>query len=291
MRDYKSTAGGNTTVILEKSDDPPPPAYSPAAFHLEAAAIATTAPACTEPTTIMFPRRLVYVPSWLSSTSFIGRTKDGPLFAVETPSKLVNCFGLGRTVLHAGPDKKSSPAVASVGVQRGSKFRRSLIRVGPGSRSPGAGSGSADEAGTVEVTMSGDWCRTHSFSLLVAGGRLERFEWRHSHGDEVRELSGGFNVGWKLVRLDSAPVAPYQDRAGKSYTSDGKEVVAVGAQPRLFRRSPEFAFVGTGARGELGETFEIVAVMGFLRLYELSVQQSAINASAASSSSVAVAVS
>ncbi|OAQ83223.1 hypothetical protein VFPFJ_09026 [Purpureocillium lilacinum] len=66
-------------------------------------------------------------------------------------------------------------------------------------------------------------------SLRLDGDRTEQFEWRHGHGDEVRELSGS-------------------------------------AQPKLSRGSPEFAFVGTGAGGELGEMFDLVVVMGFLRL-------------------------
>ena len=48
---------------------------------------------------------------------------------------------------------------------------------------------------------------------------------------------------------------------------------------------------GSGARGEMGQEFEVVALMGFLRLYDLYVQQqmAASNAAAASSSSAAAA--
>lgn len=67
--------------------------------------------------------------------------------------------------------------------------------------------------------------RTYGFSLRLDGDRTEQFEWRHGHGDEVRELSGS-------------------------------------AQPKLSRSSPVFAFVGTGAGSELGETFDLVVVMG-----------------------------
>lgn len=227
--------------------------------------------------TIKFPRKFIYHVKFISTTSYIGPSKEQPLFAVQTPSKLVNCFGLGQITLRNGTDKLSPP-IASVGAEKGSLFRRSLIRVAPRAGAPG-----------LEITMSGDWSRTHEFTLPLGGDAVERFEWRHSRGDEVRELSGGFNYGWKLVRLDGPVVVPGQSAWDKSYTSDGKEVVAVGAHPRFLNKSPEFAFLGAGAEGELGETFQIVAVMGFLRLYELSVQQSTINSTAAASStSVAI---
>lgn len=220
-------------------------------------------------TTIRFPPKFICHIKLFSTVSYIGASKETPRFAVQAPSRLVNCFGLGHITLRDGLDK-NSPPIATVGVEPGSFFRRSLIRVG-----------------NLEISMSGDWGRTHEFTLPLGNGVVERFEWRHSRGDEVRELSGGFNYGWKLVRLDGPVVVPGQQDWFKSYTSDGKEVVAVGAHPRFLNKSPEFGFVGTGARGELGETFEIVAVMGFLRLYELSVQQSTANSTAAASAGIA----
>ncbi|KAJ4252865.1 hypothetical protein NW762_010771 [Fusarium torreyae] len=230
--------------------------------------------------TIKFPPKLIFNVRWLSTTSFLGPTKDEPLFAVRTPNKLTHCMGRGQILLRDGLDKLS-PAIASVGPEKGSFLTRSLIRVAP--------KPCATNQEHVEISMSGDWTRRHEFSLRLDSGKTERFEWRNSRGDEVRNLSGGYSFGWKLVRLDSTPVIPGSPGTSWGYTSDGKEVVAVGAHPRFFHKSPEFTFLGAGACGDLGETFEIVAVMGFLRLYELAVQYSSINTSVvASSTSVLV---
>ncbi|KEY72678.1 hypothetical protein S7711_10224 [Stachybotrys chartarum IBT 7711] len=229
-------------------------------------------------TTYKIPPKLIYDAAWVSTTSYLGTSKDQRLFAVETPSRLINCFGLGKIILRDGTDKLSTP-LASVATEKGSKLRRSLIRVAP---KPGAAN-----QGYLEVSMSGDWSSKHEFEMPIGDGTLERFEWRSSRGEQVREVSGGFNFGWKLVRLDGPPAQP---GSGKNYTSEGQEVVAVGAHPRLFHKRPQFSLLGSGARGELGETFEIVALMGFLRLYELSMQQSAINGNAAAAASTSAAV-
>lgn len=213
-----------------------------------------------------FPSKMVYNTSWVSTTSYLGPSKDQPLFSVQTPSRLINCLGLGKIILRNGTDKHA-PQLASVGAEKGSFLRRSLISVALNPHAP--------KQGSLDITMSGDWSRTHEFSMPLKGGITERFEWRHSRGDEVHELSGGYNYGWKLIRLDGTR------SYGHGYTSDGMEVVAVGAHPRIFHKSPAFAFLGSADRGELGESFEIVAIMGFLRLYELSVQQQSVNSSAA----------
>lgn len=267
---------------------PAPPAYN---YHADyntrsnydySATIPRTSPSPGR--TLLFPPRLVYNTSWVSSTSHLGPSKEEPLFAVQHPSKLVGCFSRGEMTLRDGGDKHA-PAIASVGPEKGSKMRRSMISIKP---RPGD-----DRKGNLDVSMSGSCRTTQRFTLPAdpsVGRGAETFEWRTSHGDEVKDLSGGFNWGWKLVRLDGPPVVPGQHRDTRGYTSDGKEVVAVGAHPRMFHKNPEFSFLGAGARGELGEVFEIAAVMGFLRIYDLAQQQAA-GAAASSSASSSVAIS
>lgn len=241
-------------------------------------------PSSSPGTTIRFPTQMVFDSSWVSSTSYLGPTKDEHMFAVQGPSKLLSCcFSRGGVKLLDGTDKLSTP-IASVGPEKGSKLRRTMIRVAPKQ-------GAADQ-NHLEIVMSGDWRSTHPFTLPLGEGRpTEQFEWRSSRGKEVKGLAGSFNFGWKLVRLDGPVVVPGQVDGTKGYTSDGKEVVAVGGQQRLSRKHPDFMFMGAGARGELGETFEIVAVMGFLRLRELAAQQQAAASGSSSSASTSVAIS
>lgn len=233
---------------------------------------------------ILFPEKLVYDTAWVSSTSYLGPSKEEPLYAVVTPNRMFGCFNRGGITLNSTTDKESAP-IASVKLEKGSKYRRSLITVAP---RPGA----ADEKQEMVIRMHGCSSSRQEFEVpLGAGLPTERFEWRSSRGDEVKELSGGFNFGWKLVRLDGPPIVPGTvDTSNGGYSSDGKEIVAVGIQARLLKRNPEFQFLGTGATGQLGETFEIVAIMGFLRLCELASQEAAAGAAGASSSSSAAAV-
>lgn len=251
-----------------------PPPYAPSSPNAQFYSPAPSMSSRTSTgTTIKFPRKFLYHYRWFSSTSYLGPSKEEPLFVVKTPNKMI-CIRRKEIIIQDGIDKLNPP-LASVGPEKGSKGTRSMIRVAP---KPGA-----PKDDCLEISMSGDYSLTHKFTLPLENGRVERFEWRNTKGDEVRELSGGFNLGWKLVRMDGPVIVPDETNRGKGYTSDGKEVVAVGAHPRWFKSSPQFEFLGCGARGELGETFEVVAVTSFVRLYELHVQQQTMNSAAASS--------
>jgi hypothetical protein len=246
---------------------PPPPAYDQVYANYGHASPSSPSSSASSSSsrggagrTIRFPERLVYNPAMVSTNSTLGPSKDEPRYLVQTRSKMINCFGLGDLVLRDGTDKLAPP-IASVGNEKGSKKRRSLIRL--------AARDNANET-ALEVSMDGDYRSTKSFMMPLANGYPAKFEWRQSRSEEVTRLNGSrmpCNGGWKLVRVAAKPSQP-----GDPVSSEGDEVVAIGAKPRTFHRSPEFAFVGAGARGELGENFEIVAVMSFLRLYELYMQ-------------------
>lgn len=221
---------------------------------------------------IMFPRELVFHSRYTSTMSYVGASKDEPLYGVRAPC-LWSCFTNPDHQLLDGLSKDSR-VIATVGSKKGSWGTKTLIRVAPDRA--GVAVKGKDYSAFTEITMPRDNGSTHAVSVPLANGRFETFEWRNTRGDEVRALSGGYTQGWKLLRMDGPPVVPGSTPGGTAgYSSDGKEVVAVAAQPRLFQRDPRFAFLGRGATGEFGPTFEIVAVMGFLRLYELSVQQAA----------------
>jgi hypothetical protein len=121
---------------------------------------------------------------------------------------------------------------------------------------------------------------SYTFSMRVPGpfGEkpvVEQFEWRQSHGSEVRSLDK-YGWGYKLVRLHSSgatSTAPPTDDLTKSegkkavrhegLTSDGKEVVAVWADNSQLSKNKmgKFQFLGSGATGELGEDWATFAVM------------------------------
>lgn len=105
----------------------------------------------------------------------------------------------------------------------------------------------------------------------VSKPNLEKFEWRVSHGKEVEDLNQR-SWGFKLVRLESSPPPNGSSSSSSSseygYTSDGKEVVAVWAANSQFSKNKlgKFQFMGSGAKGLLGEAWAIMAVATMLTM-------------------------
>lgn len=205
-------------------------------------------------------------------------TKENPLFTLTAPK----LFGRAETTLHSTADKESPP-LAVFGSLKGSKYLKSVIRV------PARAGG--DRIEDIEVTLDGDYETTHRFHLEVGRDRrTEFFEWRNSSGQEVRDIGQSrTSKGYKLIRLASRD----HDRGGdrkerdRGFTSDGEEIVAVGAHTSSWTSGPNFAFVGTGLTGAFGETWEIVVVASWLRLVEIRKQQQAANGTAANAASAA----
>ncbi|KAI6780090.1 uncharacterized protein J7T54_004222 [Emericellopsis cladophorae] len=249
------------------SDGQGPPPYSPASSaDLSAPSSLSSAPG----TTLKLPQSFWLDYRWHSSTSFIGAEKGERDFAVTVPSRM-NCFAHRAITLRDG-SAKDSPALVSVKGQKGSLGRRSVISL------PSMGE---EDPGQDIVGAFGPGGSSKGFDVTLENGTVEHFEWRRSMGDEVKNLASGCQ-GWKLVRMDS----PYTLAGGKEdfppgYTSDGREVVAAAAYPKMFRNSPRFEFLGSGARGEMGVRFELVAAISFVRMYEIAMEQ----ASAGSASS------
>ncbi|KAH8648576.1 hypothetical protein BX600DRAFT_442862 [Xylariales sp. PMI_506] len=193
----------------------------------------------------------LYHPSTFSKTYLLGEHQSQPLYAVALHT---GWSGKPDVVLHAGPDEKRFPPIASVDANTMS--RSSTVTLPP---VPGSGL----DCATERAEFSGFGHGKESFSIEVdaSGGRREAFEWRHSHGGEVDGL-GGRGRGWKLVRLAASG-------SGASRSSDGKEVVAVWANASMSAtKILNFEFLGSGATGVLGERWAIMAVITALRIWD-----------------------
>ncbi|QPG99914.1 hypothetical protein C2857_002919 [Epichloe festucae Fl1] len=96
----------------------------------------------------------------------------------------------------------------------------------------------------------------YSFAVAVGEtGYPEKFEWRSSKTDELKELDQ-MSRGWKLVRLNN-----------------GEEIVAVWTYATWsMTKVAAFRFTGIGAFGELGAVFTTMAVMSFIRHYQRELQ-------------------
>lgn len=169
----------------------------------------------------------------------------------------------------------------------------------------GLGFGSGSGSSSSKNVMHRFSIEVGDLAAAVAGGvpaRREDFEWRSTHGSEVQELTSWWSTGWKLVRLASrveganggsgdgtSVVSGSGDAESSSsssatqkqkqkqqrpagVTSDGKEIVAVWALNTAslsMTKAFKFQFMGSGALGQLGERWEVMAVVTALRLWYL----------------------
>lgn len=133
--------------------------------------------------------------------------------------------------------------------------------------------------------------QTYWFALQVGEGSnrtVEKFEWWQSHGSEVKSL-GRSSQGWKLVRLGTYDAEKVIENEGEGrsssdreegFSSDGKEVVAVWANQKLMTRHMltlgEFEFRGSGASGELGQAWALMALMSMMCAWQKEYQQATV---------------
>ncbi|KAL0934672.1 uncharacterized protein CTRU02_211471 [Colletotrichum truncatum] len=98
--------------------------------------------------------------------------------------------------------------------------------------------------------------------IVEINGHLEKFQWRHSSGKEVQDISK-YSSGWKLVRMEESNVIEGGGNASrqKGLASDGKEVVAVIAHTLSAKKEFTFAFMGSGLTGAMGELWETTALL------------------------------
>ncbi|KAJ5179980.1 hypothetical protein N7492_003190 [Penicillium capsulatum] len=222
--------------------------------------------------TIKFPPTLNGYFQWkLTTTIHLGPTAEEKLFAVSTHSTFFNKPSIE---LHDGPTTKD-PVMASV---RGDKWGRNrpftiTLPVRPG--------GSHQEDIMITMTPSSSTMHpTFSFDLTVGGkGRVpERFEWRKSQGNEIKELATGTSYGWKLLRQSgpSRGVGGSRRERDQGMSSDGLEILALIAHNASWSMTKGFriALMGTGLTGTLGETWEIVVMVSALQLWYLDYQGS-----------------
>ncbi|KAJ5657399.1 uncharacterized protein N7484_001048 [Penicillium longicatenatum] len=114
-----------------------------------------------------------------------------------------------------------------------------------------------------------------------------RFEWRSSHGKEIKDLATGLSHGWKLVWVSGPGASAGGSRKDRvaGLTSDGLEVVAIIAHNASFSMTKgfRFAFMGAGLTGILGKAWEIATLSSALMLWYSDVQKTAAASAVAAS--------
>lgn len=247
----------NTADTSTPDDDAPPPGYTPGPSPYEKVPVGWN----------------LYYKTWSLRTFLLGPHADQPRFALSLHSAILSSRPF--LILFDGPDTKSSPQLATAhreGMIRG--HSRITVPSRPGSASP-----------TVTEKMTAKTTRFR-FSFNVGRGkdtRREDFEWRYSHGKEVKVLDR-WSLGWKLVHLGPSDGASLSQTstAGSGSTSrsqrphgeasDGNPIVAVFADNSKLSKNKlaKFHFVGAGATDEFGEDWALYVTMSALRIWELT---------------------
>jgi hypothetical protein len=194
-----------------------------------------------------------------SSTFFlIDESKEGQgmrLYAFSMNRKRIR----HSLTLYAGTDVDSSSPLALAG---GTVTQSSSFIALPGSDSIDT-SGSENRIETLQYNGSlRNLSELYSFSIPVGQSgatkledKNETFEWR---SDSVLKRNGRHQER-RLIRLEST-------------ATQGEEVVAVwtdDASPMTGNKLGAFEFLGSGATGELGEYWALMAVMSFIRIIEI----------------------
>lgn len=114
--------------------------------------------------------------------------------------------------------------------------------------------------------------RAYQFTAPVGGGRPETFEWRHTHrADIIGALREGKDDGW--LRAAAERVSGVWELAR---LDRGEEAVACWDDAGMsMHKKIAFAFLGSGASGQLGERFSTLAVITALALWDEEQRQAA----------------
>ncbi|KAI1748625.1 hypothetical protein F4782DRAFT_346640 [Xylaria castorea] len=230
---------------------------------------------------VKFPPTLnAYLQMAFTKTFYLGEKKEAPSFAVRMHSGFTKNPEL---VLYNGPSEKD-PILATATHESMWKSMATLLTVP-------AREGVLHDNESQKVKMPCHWSlkhQTYTFTADVGVGketRREEFEWRSSHGNEVRELDG-YKWGWKLVRLSGEPVGSGGDRVTRASgsTSDGHEIVAVWAHNNSMSMTKafKFQFMGSALNGMLGERGAVMALISALRIWSLELNTAAASSSAGS---------
>ncbi|KAF2969114.1 hypothetical protein GQX73_g4459 [Xylaria multiplex] len=276
-------------TFTESTDGlPPPPPYQEADYSTNVHLSSEPAPSydvgessssisgvkCGFPPTLN-----AYLKMGFTKTFHLGQTKESPAFAARMHSGLTKNPEL---VLYDGPSERGSILATA---DHESIWRSNSVLTVP------AREGVDHDSESQKVIMTSHRSlrhQTYKFTANVGVGketRSEEFEWRSSHGSEVRELDG-YRWGWKLVRLSGQTVGSGGDRATRETgsTSDGFEVVAAWAHNNSLSMTKAFKFqlMGSALTGMLGDRGATLALISAMRIWAIELATSSATAAAAS---------
>ncbi|KAK5651430.1 hypothetical protein OQA88_12518 [Cercophora sp. LCS_1] len=196
------------------------------------------------------------VKSWTSSAAILTDPHSGVSFTADWPQGYH-----GRLIFYNGPSKEHAPLARAKPAGFAAKdFAITLPAVSP--HDP--------ERTEIMRHVSSLWQKDMYWFAFPVGDATERFEWRRSRGEEVKDVRNGAGRGWKLVRMGD--IIPAGERGGEhehnsgggdyGVSSDGREIVAVWADYGSLSLSKmgTIEFRGSGATEELGNMWRVMVV-------------------------------
>lgn len=215
---------------------------------------------------VAFPNtfELRYEPSWTKLKLSLGQASSEPLYVFNLPEGW-----WGDLIMYNGPTLEHPPlaAVRNTG-KLGMDNAVTLPPLGPGQevidekisrRSKGL-MGAFSFAAVVEAREGQKTAR-----------RIERFEWVGSGRKEVKDLNE-WARGWKLRRVSASSADEDEDEAANEIPAGEILAVWADASTMSMRKAAKFQFLNSGATGELGEAWALMAVITFVRVWQRYMQ-------------------
>jgi hypothetical protein len=218
---------------------------------------------------VTFPNtfELYYEPSWKKLQLSLGEVSSEPIYTFNLPEGW-----WGDLIMYNGPTLEHPPlaAVRNTG-KSGMGNAVTLPPLGP-CQEVLEDKMSRKSKGLVDV---------FSFAAVVqvregekTTRRVERFEWVGSGRKEVKDLHE-WGHGWKLRRVVASGADEDVDEAANEIPAG--EILAVWADSssiRSMRKAAkfQFMFLNSGATGELGEAWALMAVITFVRVWQRYMQ-------------------
>lgn len=226
-------------------------------------------------TGVTFPKtlELYYDPSWKKLKLSLVHGSSEPLYMFNLPEGW-----WGDLIMYNGPTLEHAPLAA---VRNTGKTAMgnvvTLPPLGPGQE-------------VIEEKMSRrrkGLMDVFSFAVPVpqregekTTRRIERFEWVGTGGKEVKDLHE-WTRGWKLRRVVASYADAYADSDEEkdngdvsTYENTDGEILAVWADATgmSLGKAAKFEFINSGATGELGEAWALMAVVTFVRVWQRYMQ-------------------
>lgn len=214
---------------------------------------------------VTFPNtfELYYESSWKKLKLSLGEVSSEPLYTFNLPAGW-----WGDLIMYNGPTLEHPPLAAV----------RNTGKSGMGNAVTLPPLGAGQEV--LEEKMSRrrkGLMDVFSFAAVVqvregekTTRRVERFEWVGSGRKEVKDLHE-WKHGWKLRRVVVSGADEDEDEAANEIPAD--EILAVWADSTMsMRKAAKFQFLNSGATGELGEAWALMAVITFVRVWQRCIQ-------------------